>query len=219
MQQNLIIAMLLMISQTMLCAVSRQEFHDTMRTLWNDHGVWSREFVVATLADLPNAHLTAERLFKNQEDIGSALEPYYGQEASKKLTALLKDHIKIAAEVVSAAKKGDSKSLGEQDALWRTNARDISSFLSKANPHLTEKDLVTMMYEHLDLLTQVVTARIKKNWVNDISSYNSYLRQLNHMADALSEAIMKQFPHKFFVVTPAVTHHGPRHEEKAKKIQ
>src|SRR5437867_2470456 len=74
----------------------------TMRELWMDHVVWTREYIVATLFNLPADYkkTTADRLFKNQEDIGNAIIPYYGRQAGTQLTKLLKDHITIGTEVI-----------------------------------------------------------------------------------------------------------------------
>ena len=55
-----------------------------------------------------------KRLLRNQDDIGNAIKPYYGDAAGDKLTALLKEHITTAAEVVTAAKANDSANVGHQ---------------------------------------------------------------------------------------------------------
>src|SRR5688572_26705803 len=41
-----------------------------MRKLWTDHVVWTRDYIVAALGDHPGAQASANRLLKNQEDIG-----------------------------------------------------------------------------------------------------------------------------------------------------
>src|SRR3712207_1093652 len=64
-----------------------------LRRLWTDHVVWTRAYVVAAVADAPDAATAAERLLKNQEDIGEAVVPFYGQAAGDALTTLLKQHI------------------------------------------------------------------------------------------------------------------------------
>ena len=74
-------------------------------------------------------------LSKNQVDIGNAIKPYYGEEAGKKLTELLTPHITIWAEVVKAAKAGNTAALDEANKRWYANADEISEFLSKANPN------------------------------------------------------------------------------------
>src|SRR6188474_509112 len=85
-----------------------------MRKLWEDHVTWTRLYIVsaATLdTDLPDIGPTAERLFQNQSDIGAAVASFYGTAAGDALTALLNDHIAIAAEAIAEAKAGDQAGL------------------------------------------------------------------------------------------------------------
>src|SRR5687768_6850380 len=77
-----------------------------MRKLWEDHVTWTRVYIIDTTANLPNAQYSAQRLLKNQEDIGNAIKPYYGEEAGNQLTTLLKEHITTAVDLINAAKKG-----------------------------------------------------------------------------------------------------------------
>ena len=49
----------------------------------------------------------ANRLMKNQEDIGKAVATFYGAAAGQQLTTLLKEHITIAVDLIKAAKAGD----------------------------------------------------------------------------------------------------------------
>lgn len=62
--------------------------HSAMRRLWSDHVVWTRQYVVAAVAGAPDADAAAERLLKNQEDIGGAIVPFYGSEAGAQLIDL-----------------------------------------------------------------------------------------------------------------------------------
>src|SRR5687768_16052868 len=98
-----------------------------MRKLWTDHVVWTRDYIVAALADAPGAEAAAGRLMKNQEEIGSAIGRVYGAPAGAELTRLLKEHITIAVDVVKAAKSGNKGALGAADAKWQQNANDIAS--------------------------------------------------------------------------------------------
>jgi hypothetical protein len=92
-------------------------FQSTMRKLWEDHIVWTRQFIVSAVADAPDKAAATERLLQNQVDVGNAVKGFYGDAAGEKLTALLKDHTLIAAEVVAAAKANDTAKL--QDASKR----------------------------------------------------------------------------------------------------
>ena len=76
-----------------------------MRRLWADHAIWTRQYIIAAVAGTPDAEAAAARLLRNQEDIGNAIVPYYGEEAGAALTKYLKEHILIAVDLVAAAKE------------------------------------------------------------------------------------------------------------------
>lgn len=105
-----------------------------MRMLWTDHVVWTRDYIVAAVGDQPDAQAAAGRLMKNQEDIGNAVAKFYGAPAGQQLTALLKQHISIAVDLIKAAKAGDKAAQQQADNKWQQNGVEIADFLSKANP-------------------------------------------------------------------------------------
>ena len=170
--------------------------HDNMRRLWSDHVVWTRQYIVAATSDDPSASAALARLMKNQEDIGNAVKPFYGDAAGAKLTDLLKQHISIAGELVTAAKAGDQAKQSNADKRWHDNAGEIATFLSGANPNWTREALVGMLNMHLDLTTKEAVARLQKNWTDDQTTFDSIYTQAMEMADALSSGIVKQFPNK-----------------------
>jgi hypothetical protein len=171
--------------------------HQNMRKLWTDHVVWTRDYIVAAVADAPDAQAAAGRLMKNQDDIGAAVATYYGQPAGAKLTTLLKSHISIAVDLIKAAKANDAAGKDKADKAWHQNAEEIADFLSKANPNWPRPTLVDMMNTHLSTTTQEVVARLTKNWAQDVQAYDAVYDHILKMADALSDGIVKQFPAKF----------------------
>ena len=171
-----------------------------MRKLWIDHIVWTRNFIISSLADLPDKDAVTTRLLNNQKDIGDAIKPFYGEEASLKLTKLLTQHILTAADIVTAAKSGNSEKVTLHSNEWYKNADEIALFLNQANPkHWALADLQLMMHEHLKLTTDELMARLNKNWEDDVVAYNKIHEEILMMSDMLSEGIIKQFPkHKNF---------------------
>ena len=174
-----------------------QSLKQAMRRLWMDHTVYTRLYITSAFADLPDAQTVAGRLLRNQEDIGNAIVPYYGKDAGNKLTDLLKQHIMIATEVVAAAKSGDQKKFGEADNKWVANADDIAAFLSAANPNWPKKDAADLLHLHLQLIKEFATARLSKNYAEDIKKLDEYFTEGMLIADTLSEGVIKQFPNKF----------------------
>jgi hypothetical protein len=175
-----------------------QAFHDAMRKLWEDHVTWTRLYIVSAAAGLPDQEATAQRLLQNQADIGNAIKPFYGEAAGDQLTALLRDHILIAAELLQAAKSGDTAGFNAANERWYANADEIATFLHNANPKAWPlAEMKTMMKEHLDLTLVEASARLAGDWEGDIAAYDQIHVQILHMADMLSNGIIRQFPKKF----------------------
>jgi hypothetical protein len=173
-------------------------FQDAMRKLWEDHIIWTRVFIISAAADLPDKAAATDRLLQNQVDIGNAIKPYYGDAAGDKLTTLLKEHITTAAEIVTAAKAGDTAKQDDATKRWFANADQIADFLSGANPkNWPQAEMRKMMRDHLNLTTEEVVARLQGNWAADIAAFDKVHEQILHMADMLTAGIAKQHAAKF----------------------
>jgi len=185
-------------SMTSAASMSSQTaLNEAMRKLWTDHVVYTRLYIISAVNGTSDAQATAARLLKNQEDIGNAIVPYYGAAAGQKLTDLLKQHILIAVDLVSAAKAGDSAKQADADRRWHQNAADLATFLSGANPNWPRQAVLDMLNQHLALTTREAVDRLQKNYTDDISNFDAIFNQSMMMADTLSSGIVKQFPSKF----------------------
>jgi hypothetical protein len=173
------------------------QLHDAMRKLWSDHVVWTRLYIVDAAAGAAETQNTAARLLRNQEDMGNAIVPYYGAAAGAKLTDLLKQHILIAVDLVTAAKAGDNAKVADADRRWHANANDLATFLSGANPNWPKATLLSMLNQHLALTTQEATAQLQGRWADSGAAFDQIFNQIIGMSDALSDGIVKQFPGKF----------------------
>ena len=173
------------------------QLNNSLRKLWIDHVIWTRNYIVSAIAGLEDQEEVLERLLKNQQDIGNAIKPYYGEEAGNQLAGLLKEHIVIAGKIVAAAKSGNQAEAAKFNKEWYRNADDIALFLSSANPNWTNKELKDLLYQHLQLLTDDVVARLSKNWAADIATFDKAEDHIIQLADVLSTGIIKQFPDKF----------------------
>jgi hypothetical protein len=172
--------------------------HDAMRKLWEDHITWTRNVIISVDAGLPDLNTVVARLLQNQTDIGNAIKPYYGDAAGDQLTALLRQHILGAADVLVVLKAGNQTALQAALTAWYANAHDIAVFLSTANPKnwpLAEMD--QMMKDHLDATTREAVARNQGAWSADVAAYDAVHLQILAMADMLSSGIIAQFPNRF----------------------
>jgi hypothetical protein len=173
-------------------------FRFTMRKLWEDHITWTRLAILDIFENDGETNATVQRLLQNQVDIGNAIKPYYGEAAGNQLTTLLHDHITGAAALLVAAKSGDAAQIKTASDAWYANGNDIAAFLNKANP--TGWPLATlqdMMKMHLDTTVAEATANLKGDYTADVAGYDAVHEHILHMADALSDGIIAQFPQQF----------------------
>ena len=178
--------------------VSKRAFHDAMRRVWVDHVTWTRLFIVSFVADLPDLQATTDRLLQNQVDIGDAVKPFYGRAAGNELTDLLTEHILTAADVLAAAKSGDTAAFDEAKQAWYANARQIARFLHEANPrNWPLADLRSMMRMHLDLTLEEAAHQLGGDYAASVADYDAVETEILHMADMLSAGIIAQFPNRF----------------------
>jgi hypothetical protein len=152
----------------------------------------------AALGALPmgDADAAAARLLRNQDDIGNAIVPYYGEQAGSKLTDLLKQHILIAVELVGAAKAGDDDRFAREDARWTANAEEIAGFLASANPNWPEKDVMDLLAQHLKLTKDETVAVLQKNYGRAVEVFDDILNEIIVLADALYDGLAAQFPER-----------------------
>jgi len=172
--------------------------HDRMRKLWEDHIVWTRMAIVSFAADGPDLQPTLDRLLRNQEAIGDAFKAFYGNKAGNRLTALLKQHINGAVDVLVAANSGDQQAFNQAKQAWYENGRKIADFLHRLNPpNWGRHEMRSMMRTHLDQTLAEAADRLAGDYAADIRDYDAIHRHILKMADELSGGIVAQFPGRF----------------------
>lgn len=184
--------------QAQCISPSEVNFENHFRRLWIDHVLWTSNYITsATTAGAGDQKQVLTRLLKNQEDIGNAIKPVYGEKAGNTLTKLLKEHIVLAGKIVDAAKSGNKTLVNQLNKEWYKNADDIAAFLSDINPYLKIEDLKKLLYMHLKLVTNDLMASLAKDWNARIISIDEGISHIILMADAISTGVVKQFPDKF----------------------
>ena len=169
-----------------------------MRRLWEDHITWTRQWIVSFAAGLPDQEAAAARLMQNQADIGNAIKPFYGDQAATKLTALLREHIGGAVELVTAAKAGDAAKIAAAKSDWYENGDEIAAFLSGANPkYWPLDDMKAGMKAHLDSTLQEAQDRLAGKWAEDIENYDHVKDHILGLADLLTDGLVAQHPKRF----------------------
>ena len=158
---------------------------------------WTRLAVISLTTDAPDTQASVGRLLKNQTDIGNAIKPFYGAAAGKQLTALLREHILIAADLIAVAKKGDGAASREQ-ARWTANADQIATLPLERQPALLE---ARCDEGHDARAPSPDDGRGRRPSAGQLGGRRPGLRpdprQILHMSDMLSDGLVAQFPTRF----------------------
>ncbi|MPM06695.1 hypothetical protein SDC9_52998 [bioreactor metagenome] len=174
-----------------------QKLSEQMRLLWMEHIFWTRLAILSTAFNLPDAGAVTARLLRNPKDFEAALKQYYGAEAAAKFADLLTDHLTIAAELVTAAKAGDTAAATDAERRWYENADEIAAFLGEINPYWSQREWRKMLYDHLSLTKDEAVDILTGNYEGSISVFENIEHQALAMADMMAGGIVKQFPQYF----------------------
>jgi len=153
--------------------------------------------IMGIVFGLPDLPVVQERLLRNATDLGNCLRPFYGDKIADRYAILIKEHLVLAAELVTAAAKGDAKKAAETEKQWYRNADDIAEFLSSINPYLGKEEVRKMFYTHLALTKQEAVYMLQKNYKADVEVFDKIEAEALEMSDMIAGGIVKQFPGMF----------------------
>lgn len=115
--------------------VSRVAFQNSMRELWTDHIVFTRNFIVSATAGAGDTAVVLQRLLRNQDEIGDAIKPYYGEAAGAQLTTLLRSHIQLAGRALVAAKGSQQAMTMTGNVSTTTSVRSDTTQIKSNSPY------------------------------------------------------------------------------------
>lgn len=167
------------------------------RKLWEQHVEWTRMTIISMAENLQDVDLVTKRLLRNPSDMGAVIKKFYGDAISSKFVNLFREHLVLAAQLVKAAKEGDTKTAEKAEKRWFANADEIAIFLNSINPYWSKEALRDMLYTHLRLTKSEAVSRLTKDYASDIATYEKIEEQALEMADMFTDGIVKQFPSLF----------------------
>lgn len=170
---------------------------DQLLRLWTDHVVYTRNYLISVLANLPETNTVVDRLMANQDAIASAFGNYYGQPAAMQISQLLREHISIAAKLVDAVRAQNYVELDAQEKAWSGNANQMAEAFASLNPYWPVQMMSSMLHEHLRLTTEEIKSRLRGDWAADEMWFDQVLSQALAMADTFATGIYRQFPQAF----------------------
>jgi len=178
-------------------SAARLALNNEMRTLWEQHDVWTRGVIISIAEGLADEKFVTARLLKNPKDFGAVFGRYYGEAVEKEVSRLITEHLVLAAELVKALKRNDQAAAAEIERKWYANADEMAKAFNSFNPFYSQVGFQRMFHKHLDLVKSQAVARLARNYAADIAAYDEIERQSLEMADHFTRGIVQHFPHHF----------------------
>jgi len=163
------------------------------RLLWEQHVYWTRMVILGIAFDTPDLEATTERLLRNVPDFEATLSQFYSAEEVETFGRLLRDHLVIAAELVTAAKAGDNAAVAETTERWYANADEIVAQMNRMNPFWTIEEQRSMWQRHLDLTIEEAVATLSGDYARSIATFDAIEEQALMMANSFTRGIIRQF--------------------------
>ena len=169
-----------------------------LRDLWVGHVFWVRNVVDARFAGNTARAAAAEKeVVANAKSIAGAIEPFYGKPASERLFALLAGHWQAISAYLDGARAGDEEATKGAMGRLLANADEIAKFLSGANPNLPYDTVRGLLAAHGSHHVQQISQFKAGQWDAEARTWAAMKDHMYVIADALADAIAKQFPDRF----------------------
>ena len=168
-----------------------------MNLAWEQDIMWTRMLLISIAEDLKDLDATEKRLLQNPKDIADIFRRYYGNTTANKIENLLTEHLAIGKDLIVALKNNNQKLAKELTEKWYNNADEMAEAFSSINPFYPKEKVRDMLYDHLELTTDEVTARLRKDYTADIAAFDKVQQEILKMSQFFVEGIFKQFPNAF----------------------
>lgn len=162
----------------------------TMRKLWNDHIVWTRQYIISEMGASADKDAIFTRLRQNSKDISKAMKDQYPSMDEATLSTLLDSTVLTMTTLVfqtnvGSGNNGGSDAYTTKEVLMKHLDR-LAVFLNTANPGWSLPELKLMLQGYLNETHNEILARKNKIWDADIAAYDRLNNHVMKLADAFA---------------------------------
>lgn len=169
-----------------------------LRDLWIGHIFWVRAVSIATIEKRDVAARTAEeQAVTNARSIAATIEPFYGAAAKDTFFKLLAGHYGAVKAYLVSTVADDAAKQGTATQSLTSNAEEIATFLSKANPYLPKDAVNNLLLAHGGHHIQQIQQLKDHKYEAEAHTWEEMKNHVYQIADATADALAKQFADKF----------------------
>ena len=168
-----------------------------MNVAWLEHIFWTRLILISIAENLRDLNATRTRLLQNPKTISNIFRRYYGVNIANSIEKLLTEHLVIGEKLIVALKNNNQPLAKQLNDEWYMNADEMAEAFSNINPFYVKDEVRNMLYEHLNLTSNEVAARLRKDYNADIQAFDKVQLEILKMSKYFVDGIIKQFPDIF----------------------
>lgn len=116
---------------------------------------------------------------------------------ANRIENLLTEHLSIGKDLIVPLKNNNQRLANELNDKWYKNADEMANFFSSINHYYSREKLRDMLYDHLELISDEVDARLKKDYRADINAFDKVQQEVLNMSQYFVDGIVRQFPNMF----------------------
>jgi len=177
--------------------IAAPKLQTTLRTLWHGHVEQTRAYALAVNAGNTKRARKAEAdVVANEKQISDAVAGFYGKAAGDRMLTLLAGHWGAVKQMTDSVKLKDSVGNTRAFEALTANAREIAEFLSGANPYLAKDAVFGLLAAHGAHHSAQISQIMKGDMKAEASTWRAMQAHMDTIADALIQALAKQFPSK-----------------------
>ncbi|MFO0699597.1 MAG: hypothetical protein U0236_10225 [Nitrospira sp.] len=178
--------------------VTAADLQGVLRDEWSRHLFWIRNAVLDNAKnDLRSRDFAERAVAANARDIARTFRPFYGEAASERLHALLTKHFEAVKSYSLATVARNTRQQDAAKTQLTSNIDEIATFFSEINPHPSMEAVRSLFTTHVDLHVAQINKFQDKEYASEEETWPAMEHHVYVIADALTTAVVKQFPAKF----------------------
>jgi hypothetical protein len=169
----------------------------SLNKLLQEHATLSLDVLRSIYNESDDVSASNEELDENTVELAATIGSVYGDDAEEQFREIWREHIVFFANHTVGLRDDDDDMVDEALEDLEGYREEIADFFSSAIPSVERETVIAGAGEHADLLTSSMEAYDDEDYMEAYELQREGAKQMQGIADLLSNGIVMQFPEQF----------------------
>jgi|GEM_PF-4499806 len=166
-------------------------WYQKLDKLWIDTLVWVREYLFALILQRQGLYNIEAGTLRNAADFADFFTFFYGEQQTRALGELFKEHIRLLSEIAATMRAGqDYMPLREN---FYQNASDLANFLARLNPSWDEAVLKELLQTRYWFEENLLWTLYIQDYQTAIYQYDAAYENVRQISKYIADGLAKEF--------------------------